>query len=105
VLRVRRRSEEPRLWALPYRLEDGTIDAKRLPKAIQAIISNYRGARVSRIPEKDIADVLVRLGHAAARAGKMPWQVEVAAPVYSHLQMILHQLSRLDEVRRADSSR
>jgi len=94
---------EPRLWALPYRLEDGAIDAKRLPKAIQAIISNYRGARVSRVPEKEVAEVLVRLGHAAARAGKMPWQVEAAAPVYCQLEAILDQLSRLDEVRRADS--
>jgi hypothetical protein len=95
--------KEPRLWALPYRLEGGAIDAKRLPKAIQAIISNYRGARVSRIREKDIADVLVRLGLAATRAGKMPWQVEAAAPVYCQLEAILKQLSRLDEVRRADS--
>lgn len=94
---------EPRRWALPYRLEGGAIDAKRLPKAIQAIISNYRGARVTRVPEKDIADVLVRLGHAAVSAGKMPWQVEATTPIYSQLEMILDQLSRLDEVRRADS--
>lgn len=33
-------------WKLPYLLVDGTPDAKRLPKAIQCILSNYRGARV-----------------------------------------------------------
>jgi hypothetical protein len=95
--------KEPRLWALPYRLAGGAIDAKRLPKAIQAIISNYRGAHVSRIPESAVADVLVRLGRAAALAGKMPWQIEGAAPIYCQLEMVLKQLSRLDDVRPANS--
>ena len=65
---------KPATWKLPYRLEDGSIDLRRLPKAVQAILSNYRGVKVSGIPEKDIPDVLVRLACAAASLGKMPGQ-------------------------------
>lgn len=32
----------PATWKLPYLQADGTPDLKRLPKAIQAILSNYR---------------------------------------------------------------
>lgn len=91
-------------WALPYRLEGGAIDLKRLPKAIQAIISNYRGAQVRSVPEPAVADVLVRLAHGAAQAGKMPWQDGAAAKVYCQLEAILRQLERLDEVRRTESA-
>jgi hypothetical protein len=38
-------ADNTRTWKLPYRLADGTPDVKRLPKAIQCILSNYRGAR------------------------------------------------------------
>jgi hypothetical protein len=48
-------------WKLPYRLAGGSVDLKRLPKAIQCIIGNYRGAQVSGIPEPAIPDVLGRL--------------------------------------------
>ncbi len=37
---------------------------RRLPKAIQAILSNYRGAHVTSIPENAIPDVLHRLPQA-----------------------------------------
>ena len=58
-------------WKLPYLLADGiTPDAKRLPTAIQCILSNYRGAVVD-IREADVGDVLVRLGTAAVLR-KMP---------------------------------
>jgi hypothetical protein len=45
-------ANRPTTWKLPYLSEDGNIDVRRLPKAIQAILSNYRGARVSSVPEK-----------------------------------------------------
>jgi len=88
-------------WSLPYRTADGNIDGSRLPKAIQAIISNYRGARVSSIPEAAIPDVLVRLACAANEAGKLPASGASAnaARVYLRLVMVLEQLGRLDEVR------
>ena len=35
----------PGTWKLPYRLINGSIDERRLPKAIQAILSNYRGVK------------------------------------------------------------
>jgi hypothetical protein len=85
-------------WHLPYRLGDGSIDQKRLPKAIQAILSNYRGAKVSGIPEAAIPDVLVRLARAAAELGKMPGQRGETAPVYEQLAEALEQVGRLGEV-------
>jgi hypothetical protein len=91
-------ANEPGTWKLPYRLVDGTVDVKRLPKAIQAILSNYRGARVSSVPEKDIPEVLVRLALAAASLGRMPHQAGDTAPVYIQLAEALEQLGRLEEV-------
>jgi hypothetical protein len=89
---------DPKTWKLPFCLEDGSIDAKRLPKAIQAILTNYRGAQVSAIPERAIPDVLVRLGQAAVRLGKMPHQTPRTSEVYGELAEALDQLGRLHEV-------
>ena len=50
-------ASQPGTWKLPYRLADGAVDFKRLPKAIQAILGNYRGARVGGIPEADMRGV------------------------------------------------
>ena len=47
---------------------NGEIDAKRLPKAIEAMLSNYRGAKVE-IPEADAKGVLLRLAQAAEAEG------------------------------------
>lgn len=91
---------DPKSWKLPYLLVDGSVDAKRLPKAIQSVLSNYRGTRVSTIPERAIPDVLVRLGQAAASLGKMPGQSGRIAATYEHLAAVLTQLGRLDEVVR-----
>jgi hypothetical protein len=79
-------------WKLPYLLNDGSIDAKRLPKAIQAILSNYRGATISSVPEKAIPDVLRRLATAAEQLGKMPHQGETA-DVYEKLAQVLKQIN------------
>lgn len=86
-------ASDPATWKLPFCLADGTIDMKRLPKAIQAILTNYRGAIVS-IPEKAIPGVLTRLADAARRAGKMPDQSPDTAPVYCELSEVLEQLQR-----------
>ena len=82
-------------WKLPYRLADGGIDVRRLPKAVQAILSNYRGARVAGIPEAAIPDVLVRLACAAASLGRMPGQAGESAPIYEQLAAALEQEGRL----------
>lgn len=86
-------ASDPSTWKLPFCLADGTIDGKRLPKAIQAILTNYRGAIVS-IPEKAIPGVLARLADAARRAGKMPDQLPDTAPVYRELAEVLEQIQR-----------
>lgn len=84
-------------WKLPYVLADGGPDLKRLPKALQSILSNFRGVKVS-IPREAIPDVLVRLGNAAAAAGKMPCQATPAAAVYVEAHRALDQLGRLADV-------
>jgi hypothetical protein len=89
---------KPSTWKLPYRLADGSIDLRRLPKAVQAILSNYRGVRVSGIPEADIPDVLVRLACAVAALGKMPGQAGETASVYHQLAEVLDQVGRLGDV-------
>jgi hypothetical protein len=78
-------------WKLPYLQADGTIDAKRLPKAVQAILSNYRGAKVSGIPEVAIRAVLTKLGRAALQAGHMPPKATSPAPIYCQLAEALEQ--------------
>ena len=92
------KADAPHTWKLPYLLADGTIDHKRLPKAVQAILSNYRGAKVGGIPEAAIPDVLLRLARAASAAGKMPGQTGAPAPVYVQLAEALEQVGRLGEV-------
>jgi hypothetical protein len=82
----------PATWKLPFRLADGTVDCKRLPKAIQAILSNYRGTKVGGIPESDLPAVLARLAGAAASQGRMPPQALAPAPVYQQLALVLEQL-------------
>jgi hypothetical protein len=83
---------DPHSWKLPYLEADGTIDTKRLPKAIQCILTNYRGARVSGIPEESIPAVLTRLAGAAARAGHLSPVATNPAPVYRRLADALEQL-------------
>ena len=87
-------ANEPSTWKLPYRLADGRTDEKRLPKAIQALLSNYRGAKVGGIPEQHLRDVLVRLAQAAEAAGRMPRNANDAAPVYRQLALVLEQLAQ-----------
>lgn len=89
---------DPRTWKLPYRIATGDLDVRRLPKAIQAILSNYRGAKVRTVPEAAIPDVLVRLARAAAELGRMPFQCGEAAAVYAQLEAALAQIDRLHEV-------
>jgi hypothetical protein len=89
---------DPKTWRLPYLLADGTPDHARLPKAIAAILSNYRGARVSSVPESAIPDVLVTLARTAQRLGKLPAASRDGAPVYLQLQDALEQLGRLTDV-------
>ena len=64
-------------------------------------MSNYRGTKVSGIPEPAIPDVLVRLALAAVRAGKMPHQTGDPAPAYQQLADVLEQLGRIDEITKA----
>lgn len=84
-------ANEPRTWKLPYRTASGAIDERRLPKAIQALLSNYRGAKVGGIPETALPSVLQVLARAAAAEGRMPPQAAHPAPVYQSLAIVLEQ--------------
>jgi hypothetical protein len=78
-------------WKLPYLRADGSIDDRRLPKAIQAVLRDYRGEQV-RLPEDQVPAVLTRLAAAAARQGRMPHQDPTPAAIYQALDDILGQL-------------
>ncbi len=90
---------DTKTWKLPYLLIDGRPDLKRLPAAIEAVLTGYRGKKVSGISEDQVPDVLVRLGRAVAQAGKMPFQDGKAAAIYRQLQTLLEKLGLLDEVK------
>ena len=85
-------ASDPKTWKLPYRLADSTPDMKRLPKAIQSLLSNYRGTQVSGIPDEVIPAVMCRLEEAAREVGKMPDQLATTAKAYKRLEEALAQL-------------
>ncbi|MGH3169839.1 MAG: hypothetical protein ACRDN0_28665 [Trebonia sp.] len=80
-------------WKLPYLEADGTVNSKRLPKAIQSVLRDYRGEQV-RLPEEAVPDVLARLADAAVRQGRMPDQDPTPAPIYLALRDSLRQFAR-----------
>ena len=96
-------ASRPATWKLPYMHADGSIDVARLPKAIQSILSNYRGATVHAVPETAVPDVLVRLACAAAALGRMPHQCPATAPIYQQLSGALEQFGRLGDVAPASA--
>jgi hypothetical protein len=88
----------PATWKLPYLLDDGTVDLRRLPMAISAILKTYRGVRVGAIPESAVPDVLLRLARAAASTGKLPVAVpDDPSDSYGLLACILYQEGRFAE--------
>lgn len=90
-------------WKLPFLCADGSIDTKRLPKAIQVILSNYRGAKVQKVPEEAIPDVLKRLAEAARSLGHMPPDAANPAPVYRLLSEALVQMGNHKPARTSRS--
>lgn len=87
-------------WHLPYLLEDGSIDARRLPKAIQCLLSNYRGAHTTSVPESAVPEVMVRLAVAATRAGRLPEPGSPADDAYGLLAEFLDQHELWERVGR-----
>jgi hypothetical protein len=78
-------------WKLPYLRADGSVDDRRLPKAIQSVLRDYRGEQVH-LPEEHVPAVLTRLASAAARQGRMPHQDPTPAAIYQALQDTLGQM-------------
>ena len=83
---------QPGTWKLPYRLIDGSIDERRLPKAVQAILSNYRGVKVSGTPEEAVPAILICLAEVVESIGKMPHQRADTAMIYQQLADVLEQI-------------
>ena len=81
-------------WKLPYLLINKRVDTKRLPKAIQTILTNYRGKKVSssNIPEREMPNILKKLGSAASSIGLMPNQNIKTSEIYYQLQNALDQI-------------
>ena len=78
-------------WKLPYRTADGHVDAKRLPKAIQALLSNYMGKKVKGIPESAVPHVLKKLADAAIETGHLSPDGHFSADIYQKLASALEQ--------------
>ena len=87
-------ASDPGTWKLPYLDASGEVNERRLPKAMQAVLSNFRGVKVGGIPEQAIPDVLFQLAKAAERVGKLPEQGGSSAPIYTQLIGVLKQLKR-----------
>ena len=92
---------DPRTWKLPYLHADGSVDERRLPKAIQAMLTNYRGAKVSAIPEAATPEIFVRLGKAAMRSGRISPTGAGNGNVYDQLVEALRQHGRLGDLEKA----
>lgn len=91
-------ANKPKTWKLPYLLADGSIDSRRLPKAIQCLVNNYRGKRVRGIPETAIPNILLHLARAAASKGLLPPEAVNAAPTYQQLVQVLNQLGLSNQI-------
>lgn len=89
----------PKTWKLHLFYPNGAIDMARLPKAIQTIVTDYRGLKVKGIPERSIPNVLVRLARAAAALGKLPRQRPDTPDAYQRLAEALLKCGRLEEAR------
>jgi hypothetical protein len=83
-------ARDPETWKLPYRHADGSVDPKRLPLAIEAMLGTYRGRRAS-IPDAARHDVLARLAEAADELGRMPPKAAHPRPLYRRLAAALAQ--------------
>jgi hypothetical protein len=96
-------ASKPATWKLPYRNSDGSVDEKHLPGAIRAVVSNYRGTRVSTIPERAVPDVLFRLGQAALEIKKLPSQTPTPLQTYQQLHDALVQLGLLNKLQKHEN--
>ena len=88
-------ANRPRTWRLLYLSIDNSVDKERFPKAIQAILSNYRGSKLSRssIPEEAIPDILINFAKVAESIGIMPHQNSRTSQCYHLLAEAVEQFN------------
>lgn len=79
---------DPATWKLPYRHADGSVDGRRLPAAIEAMIETWRGRRAN-VPAAARHQVLERLAQAANELGRMPPRATHPKPLYRKLAAAL----------------
>jgi hypothetical protein len=83
-------ARDPATWKLPYRHADGSVDKRRLPLAIEAMIETYHGRRAN-VPPEARHDVLEKLARAADELGRMPPKAAHPKPLYRKLAAALRQ--------------
>jgi hypothetical protein len=79
---------DPKSWKLPYRHADGSVDRRRLPEAIAAMVETWRGRRAN-VPAPSRHAVLERLARAADELGRMPPKAAHPKPLYEKLAAAL----------------
>jgi hypothetical protein len=79
---------KPATWKLPFRHADGSVDRRRLPLAVEAMVETYRGRR-ARIPGSERHEVLEKLAQAADEIGKLPPRAAHPTPLYRKLAAAL----------------
>ncbi len=79
---------DPATWKLPYRHGDGSVDRRRLPLAIEAMLGTYRGGR-AKVPAAARREVLEHLAAGARELGRMPPEDAHAKPLYRKLAAAL----------------
>jgi hypothetical protein len=81
-------ARDPATWKLPYRHADGSVDQRRLPAAIEAMIETWHG-RKANVPAAARHEVLAKLAHAADELGRMPPKAAHPKPLYRKLAAAL----------------
>ncbi len=79
---------DPATWKLPYRHGDGSVDRRRLPLAIEAMLGTNRGGR-AKVPAAARHEVLEHLDAAARELGRMPPEEAQPKPLYRKLAAAL----------------
>lgn len=84
--------EDTGTWKLPYRLPDGQVDTKRLPKALSALLGTFRGKKVQGIPERALPSVYEALYRGVVAADKVPGLDNPVSPVYWQFAEAIKQI-------------
>ena len=89
---------KPSTWKLPYLSLDGSVNIKRLPGAVECVVTNFRGLQIKTIPEENINEVLIKLAKASKSVGKLNPNNPKMANCYKQLYKAIDQIGALDKI-------